>query len=115
LKGKILNEGTFIHNYNILDLSQIMLLNKENKLLCGMYSENDEILTLKNQITELENIISKNVEYNKIFEERYEIRKKKLFNQNAKILNLKKEIVSLKDENNSLMLNEKMLNEKLIL
>jgi len=43
-----------------------------------MYSENDEILTLKNQITELENIISKNIECNKIFEERYTKRKMKI-------------------------------------
>ena len=55
-----------------------MLVNKKNKLLCGMYSENDEILTLKNHITELENIISKNEVCNKIFEERYTKRKIKI-------------------------------------
>jgi len=43
-----------------------------------MYSENDEILTLKNHITKLENIISKNEVCNKIFEERYTKRKMKI-------------------------------------
>lgn len=78
MKGKILKENLFIHNYNILYFNWITLINNKNILLSGMRSKYDEISTLKIRITELENTILKNEESNKIFEEKYTKRKHKI-------------------------------------